>query len=214
MGQTGPLSDYAGFGNLGRRLRRLLRPDRLAGSGARPVRLVPTPITCRLGTAWPPCSPPWTTATAPARASTSTSLRPKPPYNFLGPVIVSHAVGGTGQGRLGNRDADMAPHGVYPAAGDDQWIAIACQSDQQWKALCALLGRPDLADDPGLTSAAGRLARADEVDAELARSTAVLNAAVGGPAAPERGHRRPCRAEQPGVLHRPPAPPPRPFRPG
>jgi crotonobetainyl-CoA:carnitine CoA-transferase CaiB-like acyl-CoA transferase len=70
----------------------------------------------------------------------------------------------------------MAPHGVYPAVGEDEWIAIACQSDQHWKALCALIERPDLAGDPGLSSTAGRLARAEEVDAELASWTGRLSA--------------------------------------
>ncbi len=23
----------------------------------------------------------------------------------------------------------MAPHGIYPAAGDDNWVAIACRDD-------------------------------------------------------------------------------------
>ena len=41
--------------------------------------------------------------------------------------------------QLGNRSRDLAPHDLYPAAGDDQWIAIAVSSDEEWRALCALV---------------------------------------------------------------------------
>jgi crotonobetainyl-CoA:carnitine CoA-transferase CaiB-like acyl-CoA transferase len=50
--------------------------------------------------------------------------------------------------RLGNDDPWMAPHGVYPAAGDDCWIAVAVATDEQWHALCRVLARHELA---GLT---------------------------------------------------------------
>lgn len=39
----------------------------------------------------------------------------------------------------GNADADMSPHGVYPCAGDDQWLALAVATDTQWQALCVEL---------------------------------------------------------------------------
>lgn len=35
--------------------------------------------------------------------------------------------------RSGNRVPDMAPHGVYPCAGEDRWIAIACRDDNDWR---------------------------------------------------------------------------------
>ena len=43
---------------------------------------------------------------------------------------------------IGNLSSKMAPHGVYPCAGDDQWIAIAVRSDADWRRLCQLV--PDL----------------------------------------------------------------------
>ena len=45
--------------------------------------------------------------------------------HFLGPALLDYTVNGRVQGRVGNRDRDLAPHGVYPAAGDDRWVAIA-----------------------------------------------------------------------------------------
>ena len=34
---------------------------------------------------------------------------------------------------VGNRDPNFAPHGVYPCAGADRWIAIVCENDAQWR---------------------------------------------------------------------------------
>ncbi|MFT7601838.1 MAG: benzylsuccinate CoA-transferase BbsF subunit [Acidimicrobiales bacterium] len=45
--------------------------------------------------------------------------------------------------RAGNRSTTMAPHGAFPSAGDDQWVAIACRHDADWHTLVGLV--PDLA---------------------------------------------------------------------
>jgi len=73
--------------------------------------------------------------------------------------------------RCGNSDPDLAPHGVYPAAGDDHWIAIAVTDDEQWRALCTAMERPDLAGEARFATAADRLAHADELDRMLAAWT-------------------------------------------
>lgn len=38
-----------------------------------------------------------------------------------------------------NSDPLMAPHGVFPCKGDDVWIALACENDAQWQAICDVL---------------------------------------------------------------------------
>jgi crotonobetainyl-CoA:carnitine CoA-transferase CaiB-like acyl-CoA transferase len=40
----------------------------------------------------------------------------------------------------------MTPHGVYPSAGDDAWIAVSCRDDDDWRALAGVLHRPDVGD--------------------------------------------------------------------
>jgi crotonobetainyl-CoA:carnitine CoA-transferase CaiB-like acyl-CoA transferase len=47
----------------------------------------------------------------------------------------------------GNRVRWAAPHDAYPAEGDDEWVAIAVGSDEEWRRLCALMGRAALASD-------------------------------------------------------------------
>ncbi len=70
--------------------------------------------------------------------------------------------------RIGNRDPNMCPHGVYPSTGDDQWVAIALESDEQWPALAQAIGRADWAEQPDLQTRAGREACADEIEAAIA----------------------------------------------
>jgi benzylsuccinate CoA-transferase BbsF subunit len=45
----------------------------------------------------------------------------------------------------GNRRADSAPHGHYPAAGVDRWVALAIWSDEEWQTLCEALACDDVA---------------------------------------------------------------------
>ena len=65
---------------------------------------------------------------------------------------------------MANADNQYAPHNVYRCKGPDRWIAIAVTNDAEWRALCGVIGRPDLAAAPNLASAAGRKAHEDEVD--------------------------------------------------
>ena len=42
---------------------------------------------------------------------------------------MEYALRGTQAERIGNRDPRMAPHGCFPAAGNDEWVSIACNDD-------------------------------------------------------------------------------------
>jgi crotonobetainyl-CoA:carnitine CoA-transferase CaiB-like acyl-CoA transferase len=41
-----------------------------------------------------------------------------------------------------------APHDAYRTQGDDAWVAIAVETNDEWRRLCALINQPGLADDP------------------------------------------------------------------
>jgi crotonobetainyl-CoA:carnitine CoA-transferase CaiB-like acyl-CoA transferase len=72
----------------------------------------------------------------------------------------------------GNRHREHAPHGIYRCAGDDNWIALACETDDQWRSLAAALG----IDDKRFATASERKANESALDAELSRSIAQLSA--------------------------------------
>lgn len=56
---------------------------------------------------------------------------------------------------------------VYPAAGDDRWVAIAVVDDETWSRCAHVLG----VSDPSLATLAGRLAARDAVDAVVSAWT-------------------------------------------
>jgi crotonobetainyl-CoA:carnitine CoA-transferase CaiB-like acyl-CoA transferase len=86
-------------------------------------------------------------------------------------VVARFSANGEVVTRQGNADDHACPHGVYPCAGDDRWIAIAATSDDEWRALRALLGDPEWARDPALDALAGRLAARAALDARLSEWT-------------------------------------------
>jgi crotonobetainyl-CoA:carnitine CoA-transferase CaiB-like acyl-CoA transferase len=60
--------------------------------------------------------------------------------------IRDHGTGGGIATAIGNRRPGAAPHDVFPCAGEDAWVAVACFTDAQRAALAALVG---LVGDPG-----------------------------------------------------------------
>ena len=90
---------------------------------------------------------------------------------FLAPEIIETQTTGYVATRLGNRARQAAPQGIYPCAGEDQWCAIAIETDAQWTALRTVLGDPSWARDAAFDTAAGRLAGHDAIDAGLSSWT-------------------------------------------
>ncbi len=72
--------------------------------------------------------------------------------------------GGSVPQRTGNRHGSlsMCPYNVYRVV--DGWIAIFCMRDTHWSALCAVMGRPELAADDRYASQYARAQRMDDVD--------------------------------------------------
>ncbi|GAA1916204.1 CaiB/BaiF CoA transferase family protein [Nocardioides marmoribigeumensis] len=97
--------------------------------------------------------------------------------NLLGPDLLDTLVNQRPSRRAdfprGNRleFEGAAPHGVYPASGADEWVAVAVFDDRAWESLVEVLGSPDWATDPNLATVAGRVARQDDLDAHLSQWT-------------------------------------------
>ncbi|MFN0095964.1 MAG: CoA transferase [Dehalococcoidia bacterium] len=106
--------------------------------------------------------------------------------HLLDTELIDYLNGGPAAERNGNRSTRMAPHGVFPSAGDDRWVAIACRDDADWAALRRVTGIT------GPDGVAGRLAAVDAIEAALSawtrqhgnwEASAILQAA-GVPASP------------------------------
>ena len=58
----------------------------------------------------------------------------------------------------------MAPHGIYPCSGDDDWIAIVCRNQGEWATLAGMIGQLWTSDYATLQI---RLERQDELDIRM-----------------------------------------------
>jgi crotonobetainyl-CoA:carnitine CoA-transferase CaiB-like acyl-CoA transferase len=94
--------------------------------------------------------------------------------NITAEQVLEHSAYGALLERAGNRGPLAAPQNLYRTAEvdakgrNDFWVAIAVTTDDQWDALVDVLERPGWAADAALSSAAGRRARHDAIDAHLA----------------------------------------------
>jgi crotonobetainyl-CoA:carnitine CoA-transferase CaiB-like acyl-CoA transferase len=70
----------------------------------------------------------------------------------------------------------MAPNGVYESAEPDKWIALTASCTDVWRALCTLIGRPELATDPDLSTDEGRRSDAKRIDAAVSKWADGVNA--------------------------------------
>ena len=84
--------------------------------------------------------------------------------SFL-PVALAGGTGGGG--RVGNRQTMVAPWNVFRAS--DGWILLCAGSDEQWRRICEVVERPDLARAAGFATVPDRLANVAAVDAVVAR---------------------------------------------
>jgi len=106
--------------------------------------------------------------------------------------VLDYTINGVVTPRRGNRSPHAVPHGVFPCAGTDMWVALAARGDEEWHALCGVLGLTELAARADLATLAGRQAAVDAIEAAVSAATAVRDRwevaaalqAAGVPAAP------------------------------
>ncbi len=83
-------------------------------------------------------------------------------FQLLADAYLDYAWNGRDRLRAGNDHPRFAPHDAYRCRGEDAWVAIAVEDDQQWRALCQAIGSEVLAADARYSTQAERHAhRAD-----------------------------------------------------
>ena len=90
---------------------------------------------------------------------------------YLGPLLLDYTVNGNVAMRDGNRHPEAAPHGAFPCAGDDNWCVLSVASDEQWRALCQAMDRPEWGGRDEYATAERRRTRADELEARVGEWT-------------------------------------------
>jgi benzylsuccinate CoA-transferase BbsF subunit len=86
-------------------------------------------------------------------------------------VIMEQVMNGRTRPRMGNRDDIMAPHGCYRCKGEDQWVAIAVGTDDEWRAMCKVMGNPAWCKDDKFVDQFSRWQNQDELNRLVAEWT-------------------------------------------
>ncbi len=67
----------------------------------------------------------------------------------LGDVMMEQLVNGREPTRLGNRSPTAAPQGCYRCAGDDRWIVLSIETEEEWERFCDVTGHPQWKEQRG-----------------------------------------------------------------
>ena len=86
---------------------------------------------------------------------------------MLGEFYMDWSMNGRLAEHQGNGHDWMAPHNIYPCAGDEQWIAICVRSDAEWDALKRVLGQPEWAEQDEFSDQILRWEHREQLDREL-----------------------------------------------
>jgi crotonobetainyl-CoA:carnitine CoA-transferase CaiB-like acyl-CoA transferase len=89
---------------------------------------------------------------------------------IVGDSLFEYTLTGHIPGPDANRHADMAPHSAYPCQ-HDEWLSLAAETEAEWRAVCAVLGDPALAEDPRFATRPARQANLAALDARISELT-------------------------------------------
>jgi benzylsuccinate CoA-transferase BbsF subunit len=106
--------------------------------------------------------------------------------DLLAEGILEYTMNGREPERSGNRDPQMAPHGIFRCLDlpekimdltIDQWVSIICADDSEWVRLANAIGRPKLANDPRFQTLAARKQNEDELESIITAWTSTRHVA-------------------------------------
>jgi crotonobetainyl-CoA:carnitine CoA-transferase CaiB-like acyl-CoA transferase len=90
----------------------------------------------------------------------------------LADAYMDYAMNGRERRRCGNDHPWMAPQDTYRCRGEDAWVAIAVETDAQFRALCQVIGCPQLSGDARFAEMAARHANRRLLDQAIGAWTA------------------------------------------
>lgn len=94
---------------------------------------------------------------------------------FLMAPLLDSIVNKRNPGRMGNASPHAAPHGVYPCLGGS-WCAIAVFDDNDWKALCNVMGNPSWSEKQEFVTLLDRKQNEDKLNEFMSEWTIKVNA--------------------------------------
>lgn len=88
--------------------------------------------------------------------------------------FMAHSTNGVVMAPSGNADLGASPSGVFPAAGEDQWVAISVTGDAQWQAFCQATERASWCGDSRWADGDYRLANRDALNRSVGEWTRAM----------------------------------------
>jgi len=83
---------------------------------------------------------------------------------LMGAALMDYQMNGRLAERMGNRSSWAAPQGCYRCRGDDDWLVISIENDEEWAAFCRATGHPEWAEDERFADVLARHENHDALD--------------------------------------------------
>jgi len=90
---------------------------------------------------------------------------------LVGSELLEYTMNKTTPSRVGNQDSIMAPHNCYRCKGHDKWVSIAVATDEEWAALCRVMGDPEWSKNEAFSSAYSRWQNRRKLDKYISKWT-------------------------------------------
>jgi benzylsuccinate CoA-transferase BbsF subunit len=163
LGQTGPYSMYAGYGNMAASLAGYYEITGWTDRGP-----------CMVYGAYTDMLTPAVGATLIAASLDYRQRTGKGQWidlsqfetgvNHIPATVLDYTVNGRIATRRGNQDDRACPHATYRCQGNDRWLAVAVFTDEEWRALVNVMGNPAWAQAERFATLASRKANEDELN--------------------------------------------------
>ncbi len=93
--------------------------------------------------------------------------------NIMGSAYLEYAVNGSEPRANGNRLPYPAAsvEGAFRCQGEERWVAIGVYTEDEWRALCRVIGRQELLEDSRFEAESDRVQHWQELEAEVTKWT-------------------------------------------
>ena len=81
--------------------------------------------------------------------------------------ILDYAMNRQVRRRIGNRMHGVAPHNCFRCKGEDEWVALAVTSEEEWIAFRKAMGNPEWAEDERFSDLQSRSRNEDELEQRI-----------------------------------------------
>jgi crotonobetainyl-CoA:carnitine CoA-transferase CaiB-like acyl-CoA transferase len=146
FGRTGPWRDYVSFAVVGEALSGISSLTGYGGEGVILHGIAPSDPYAGLSAAFATLAA-LDVAKCTGRGCHVEVSQLEASVPFVADAFMDFALNGRVRGRATNEDSARAPHGCFPARGEDAWVTLSVGNDAQWRGLVEAMGSPGWASE-------------------------------------------------------------------